>query len=70
MEVYMLLNYYANIIYTLAVLIKVKDRGYTWLSRLPWTDLYLRLTIFTWKKKQNFTKTYKNMLNPIPYVQI
>lgn len=27
MEVYMLLNYYANIIYTLAVLIKVKDRG-------------------------------------------
>lgn len=47
MEVYMLLNYYANIIYTLAVLIKVKL-----------------------DKKQNFTKTNKNMLNPIPYVQI
>lgn len=27
LKVYMLLNYYANIIYTLAVLIKVKDRG-------------------------------------------
>lgn len=48
MEVYMLLNYYANIIYTLAVLIKAKDRGILgYLARLPWTDLYLRLTIFT-----------------------
>lgn len=27
MEVYMLLNYYVNIIYILVVLIKVKDRG-------------------------------------------
>lgn len=27
LKVYMLLNYYANIIYTLAVLIKIKDRG-------------------------------------------
>lgn len=69
MEVYMLLNYYANIIYTLAVLIKVKDRGI--LGDLDYHGrTYTSVLQSLLDKKQNFTKTYKNMLNPIPYVQI